>query len=374
MARSARLGTVRNTPRSEPRTSATAQAHAESKTVARSPCRSQPRYVVSPVGSGCRKTWKSSGPTVAGLLDRLVVRRLEERLHLFAEREVEVQVARRDGVQEPFRVDLLRLAGRLDARDGAIDERLELRVALAHRAAVRLARLRRAGDDPVVAPPRLRQFSVEEDVVEHERRRASRLEDEERLAVVLGARDLDVELFLLVELAKEPLGGGPGADHGVLPGEIGEVLDAGILAGEEPCPDDEQAVREGDLLLALEIVGGGAALDVHRAVLHERDPVLRGDRDELHLQARRVQFLLQRRDDLEGEVLRVADHLLLIVVIRERNRRLAVADGDDPALLDLAQGGTRILRRESRKREGNRDLQREAHAAACTRDPDKPAR
>src|SRR5437764_1157494 len=187
MARSARLGTVRNTPSSEPRTSATAQAHAESKTVVRSPCRSQPRYVVSPVGTRCRKTWKSQGPTAARLLERLVVGGLEERFHLVAEREVEVQVARRNGVQEPLRVDLFRLAGSLDPRDGAIDERLELRVALAHRAAVRLARLRGAGDDPLVAPARLGQLPVEQDVVEHERGRAPGLEDEERLAVVLGA-------------------------------------------------------------------------------------------------------------------------------------------------------------------------------------------
>src|SRR5256885_12031228 len=122
MARSARLGTVRNTPSSEPRTSATAQAHAESKTVVRSPCRSQPRYVVSPVGTGCRKTWKSRGPTAGRLLQGLVVGRLEERLHLLAEREDEIQVARRDGVQGPLRVDLLRLAGSFDARGRAGDE------------------------------------------------------------------------------------------------------------------------------------------------------------------------------------------------------------------------------------------------------------
>src|SRR5207237_4372810 len=113
---------------------------------------------------------------------------------------------------------------------------------------VRLPRLRSPDDHPVVPLARLRQFSVEEDVVEHESHRASRLEDEEGLAVVLGAGDLYAELLLLVELAQEALGSGTGGDDGVLSREVRKVLDAGVLAREQARADDEEAVGEGNLL------------------------------------------------------------------------------------------------------------------------------
>ena len=54
---------------------------------------------------------------------------------------------------------------------------------------------------------------------------------------------------------------------------------------------------------------------------------------------------------LHAEVHRVADGLLVVVVVGERNRRVAVADGDGAALLDLLDGLG--IRRRGNERAGH---------------------
>jgi hypothetical protein len=63
----------------------------------------------------------------------------------------------------------------------------------------------------------------------------------------------------------------------------------------------------------------------------------RGDRHQLDVELGELQFGLDRIDRLEHHFLRVADDLLLVVVVRERDRRLPMPQGDDPGFLDLLQ-------------------------------------
>ena len=89
-----------------------------------------------------------------------------------------------------------------------------------------------------------------------------------------------------------------------------------------------------DLALALGVVAGRAALEIDRAVLDQRDPVLRRHRHEADGQRRQLELGLDRVEHLEHQVVRIADHLLLVVVVRERHRRLAVAEADRAGLGD----------------------------------------
>ena len=131
--------------------------------------------------------------------------------------------------------------------------------------------------------------------------------------------------------------GGAGGGHHVLAGEVGEILDAGILLGHQAGADDEDGVGKGGLAGALGVVGGGAAFDVDGAVLDQRDAVLGGDRRELDGEGRELEFGFDRVDDLEQQLLAVADHLLFVVVVREGNRRFPVAQRNRAAVLDLLE-------------------------------------
>jgi hypothetical protein len=103
-------------------------------------------------------------------------------------------------------------------------------------------------------------------------------------------------------------------------------------------PMTKMVVEKADLLLALEIVGGRAAFDVDRAVLHQRDAVGRGDGHQFGVDLGQLEFSLDAFDGLQHQFMRVTDDLLLVVVIREGNRGFAVAEGDGAGVLDLFQG------------------------------------
>jgi len=113
----------------------------------------------------------------------------------------------------------------------------------------------------------------------------------------------------------------------------------------------QNAVREADLLLTFGIVRRRAAFDIDRTVLHQRDAVGRGDRHQLGVELGHLQFGLHRIDDLEHQLMRVADDLLLVVVIRKRDRRLAMAQGNDPRIVDLLQRTGQLLGEKRWRRE-----------------------
>jgi hypothetical protein len=91
------------------------------------------------------------------------------------------------------------------------------------------------------------------------------------------------------------------------------------------------------LLLTLDRVGRGAALDVDGAVGEERNARGGGDRPQLDLQLRHFLGGLDRVDDPHAEIHRVADRLLLVVEVRKRHRDVAMTDGEGARGSDLLQ-------------------------------------
>src|SRR5262245_49484810 len=92
---------------------------------------------------------------------------------------------------------------------------------------------------------------------------------------------------------------------------------------------------EGNLLLPLEIVGRRAALKIGSAVCQKRNAGGGGYWLQLDLEFAELEVLLHRIDDLVAEVHGVADDLLLVVIVGERNRGFTVADRDRAGILDL---------------------------------------
>ena len=163
--------------------------------------------------------------------------------------------------------------------------------------------------------------------------------------MVLRAGDLDAELLLLVQLAQESLGRGPRGDHRVLSRQVGDILDAAVLARQQPRPDDEDGVGERDLLLPLEIVRGRAALDVDGAVLHQRNAVLRRHRLPLDVELGQAQLLLQVGGDALRHLGVEADVLAFAEGVRQRAGRAAHAHDHGARVLDLLEGvGLRVRR------------------------------
>jgi len=108
--------------------------------------------------------------------------------------------------------------------------------------------------------------------------------------------------------------------------------------------DHEVGWSERYLLLALDAIRRRAALHVDVAGLQLRDPVARRHRLQVDFEIRHLELGLDRIDDLHAKVHRVADRLLLVVEVRERDRRLAMADRYRAGLLDLLQRAGEVLR------------------------------
>jgi hypothetical protein len=108
--------------------------------------------------------------------------------------------------------------------------------------------------------------------------------------------------------------------------------------------DDEVGRTERHLLLALDRIRRRAALHVDGSVLHQRNAVGRGDRLQVDLEIGQLEVGLDRIDDLHAQVHRIADGLLLVVEVGERDRRLTVTDRDGAGLLDLLQRAGEFLR------------------------------
>ena len=102
-------------------------------------------------------------------------------------------------------------------------------------------------------------------------------------------------------------------------------------------------VGEGDLLLALGVVGGRAAFEVDGAVGHQGDAGRRGHRVELDLELVELELLLHGVDDLVADVHREADGLLVVIEIGERDRGVAEAQRDGASVLDVLQRAGQLL-------------------------------
>ena len=91
----------------------------------------------------------------------------------------------------------------------------------------------------------------------------------------------------------------PEVETMVLPFRSSTRLDVGRLLRHEAVGGDEVGDGEGDLLLALEVVGGRAAFEVDRAVRDQRNARGGGHRVELDVELGELELPLHRVDDLE---------------------------------------------------------------------------
>jgi len=133
-------------------------------------------------------------------------------------------------------------------------------------------------------------------------------------------------------------GGARGGGH-VLAVELVQRGDAGVGLDRDAHFLDVGGDGEGHVLLARGVVGGGAALDVDRAVLHQRNAVLRGHRQVLDFQLL-AGGLFEVGDDALAQVIVETGVLAVAERVRQGARRVAHAHGDAAGGLDL---GDRVI-------------------------------
>jgi hypothetical protein len=96
-------------------------------------------------------------------------------------------------------------------------------------------------------------------------------------------------------------------------------------------------VGERDLFQPVGVVGGRSAFEVDGAVGQQRDTGRRRHRIELDRELVELELRLHSADDRQADIDRKADRFLVVVQIGERDRRVAVADGDGAGFLDFLQ-------------------------------------
>ena len=140
-----------------------------------------------------------------------------------------------------------------------------------------------------------------------------------------------------------------------LPARSRNERDRRALLHQQLGARDEDRRRERDQLLALDVVRGRSAFEVDLARGDGGDARLRGHRLPLD-RDRPANLLADRVDEQLAQVDRIADRLAARRQVRERNRRLAVADRDRSTGADLGERAgqlRRIALRCDRGRAGN---------------------
>jgi hypothetical protein len=244
---------------------------------------------------------------------------------------------RRNRLHEPLGVQLLELAALHHRAEGVVHQLLEGRVVLGQHAGIGLDLQRLAHHLVVGRRLRIGDEAEQQDVVHGKGHGAVAFHQQERVGVVLAEHDVHAQVLLAVVLAHDQrVGGAGGAGHGLL-GQVGVVLDLRGLLHQQARAGIEVVDGEGHVLAARGVVGGGAALQVDRAVGDQRNAVLRGDGHQRDLQVGLVQLLLHRVDHGVGELHREPDRLVGAVQVAEGHGRLAVGERDLAGLGDLGQ-------------------------------------
>jgi hypothetical protein len=285
-------------------------------------------------------------------VSRFVAQGLHVVDEFLAHRRVQVDPLGRDRRLEPLLVERLELAALHHRRERVVDQLLERRIVLPDHDRVRLDLDRLADHRELGRILRAGAQAVEQDVVHAEGDRAAGLHHQRRLGVVLRAEQVDAELLVLVELPDDLEVGRAGGRDDRLAGEIAQLVDIGAGLHQEARAGVEVVDRERDLLAALAVVGGRAALDVDRAVLQQRDAVGRGHGLVLELEVVAARRLLDVVGDLLADLVAEAGRLRVAAEVRERDRRFAVGERHRPALLDLVE---RRRLREGERRQAQRE-------------------
>ena len=132
--------------------------------------------------------------------------------------------------------------------------------------------------------------------------------------------------------------GGAGGGGHLLAVELVDVGDARVGLHRHANLFHEGGHREGHVLLTIGIVGGGAALDVHGAVLHQGLAVLGGDDLVLDVELGHAQGLLDVGQGALADLHVEAGKLAVAQGEAQGARGLAHAHGDAAGILDLLEG------------------------------------
>jgi hypothetical protein len=84
-------------------------------------------------------------------------------------------------------------------------------------------------------------------------------------------------------------------------------------------------------------IGGGATFQIGLAAGNGFNPVTGGDWQIIHFQLGQFQFPLDRINQFQAQIHRVANRLLVIVQIRKRQRRIAVCQRYALAAANIVQ-------------------------------------
>ena len=161
--------------------------------------------------------------------------------------------------------------------------------------------------------------------------------------MILGGQDIEIQAQSRIGLGNLLQIGGAGCRDDRLTLEAVDVGDARALLADIAARRQVVGRREGDLLLAIGIIGRRSALKIDGPIGDERNAGCRGHRIELNLQVRHFQFILDFVDDEHADILGVAHDLLFVVVVGERNGSIAVANRDLPGFLDLLERAGELL-------------------------------
>ena len=163
--------------------------------------------------------------------------------------------------------------------------------------------------------------------------------------MILRSKDVETEAFLSADLGNLLDIRRSRRRYDGFAFKIVDRLEISRLFGHEAVGGNEMRNGEGDLLLPIEIVCGGAALEIDGAVRDQRNTGGRGDWIELHLQLVELELGFDRIHDAIAEIHGIAHDLLLIVIVGEWHRGFAVTQGDGAGLLDLLERACEILRK-----------------------------
>ncbi|SPA35016.1 hypothetical protein CBM2637_B90078 [Cupriavidus taiwanensis] len=268
---------------------------------------------------------------------------LPGRAHLARRRQRQVDAAAADGLLEPALLQRLDFGAGKGRGQGLVDQSLPFRIGLGQHQRVLLDRQRRADDDVLRGVLGARAQSGQQHVVHHEGLGAARFQQQERFAVVLGV-DVVIAVMALEAAHVAVAGRARAGDHG-LAAQVSERADARVGADQHPHRRHIVRDAERNLLLALERVGVGGAIEVDQPVHHRRNAVLRRERHPAHLQVLQAELLARRLGRAQAQVDGIAGRLALVVGKRERQRRFAVAQHDGAGVADLVEHRALGMRR-----------------------------
>ena len=92
--------------------------------------------------------------------------------------------------------------------------------------------------------------------------------------MIFCADNTHIHFFLVVQLVQQNFGGGAGGDDDGFILQVREIFNRAAFFHQQTGTDDENRIGEGRLFLAFKVVGGGAAFEIIRAVLQQRNTVL----------------------------------------------------------------------------------------------------